>query len=721
MVPGKTIRLVNEKTIMANIKKDLEPQKESRHPLQRISSKLVIAVLVAVLLPFFGLVFFIDSQIDTRLKENIVRRSLLSLAADLANEVNAMMRKRNSDLLLMTTDILGDRSILEYIGEIEIFKTQESKKKFQPAWRPDTILKWAQDPESDERWSWKTFWRRTQTDMFNQYIRFREAYDLLLLVGPEGQLVACSTIKPDGSPLDRETLAKLFSRNYANESWFRESMTGKISRVDHHKTELLPQNFQGSEDPASNYYIGFAGPVKCYSFDRDHIGVIYALVNWKHIQQLMDVPRIKAYFSGLVKDKEPSPYAWIWSSDADTILAHQDRSLYGEKVDGPRVNLPQMVADARSNRSGLYREYDFRGQRKNAAFQHCNGPNQGPLDSGFGWVVGVGIDNSDIYAMVGELKRLLYTSTALVSLLVILWIMLVARRTTNPILALQKHMRKVSNGNLEPHTHVGTGDEISDLTDDFNRMILELKEKREQLIKAEKNAAWREMARQVSHDIKNSLTPIKLSVDLLKQSCDDQSPNYQDILRKTLQLIDSQITNLQKIAVDFHEFTGGRQSILEKCDLETVMLEVLDLNSAWAKELNIKIEMETPNAVESTPENPGNNKITVLADCMKLHRVFTNIVANAFQAMPEGGTLTVSIYNQDNWVIVEIRDTGVGIPEDVRAHLFEPYFTTRSKGTGLGLAITKRVLEEINGSITLEPNKYTCGIGTIAIIRIPVS
>ena len=84
---------------------------QSRHPLKRISSRLVIAVLVAVLLPFFGLIYFIDSQIHTRLKENIVERSLLSLATDLANEVNPMMRKRNSDLLLMTTDILGDRSI----------------------------------------------------------------------------------------------------------------------------------------------------------------------------------------------------------------------------------------------------------------------------------------------------------------------------------------------------------------------------------------------------------------------------------------------------------------------------------------------------------------------------------------------------------------------------------------------------------------------------------
>jgi hypothetical protein len=158
---------------------------ESRHPLKRISSKLVIAVLVAVLLPFFGLIYFIDTQIDTRLKENIVRQSLLSLAGDLANEANTMMRKRNTDLLLMASDILGDRSILECIREIELLKSQGqiNKAGASKTWGPGPIRRWMQEPESDERWYWKTFWRRTQTEMFNQYIRLRKVYDLLLSTG----------------------------------------------------------------------------------------------------------------------------------------------------------------------------------------------------------------------------------------------------------------------------------------------------------------------------------------------------------------------------------------------------------------------------------------------------------------------------------------------------------------------------------------------------------
>jgi signal transduction histidine kinase len=686
-------------------------QKESRHFLKRIASKLVMAVLVAVILPFFGLIYFIDTQIDTRLKENIVSQSLQGLAGDLANEVNMMIEKRNIDMLIMASDILGDRSILENTRELEIGGPRLNGRSH--AWGPEAIKEWMQNPDSDVTWSWENFWRRTQTDLFNQYVTLRQVYDLILLIGPNGRLIACSTRNPDGTPLSDETTARLFNKNFAGEEWFKQAFTGKIARVGKHKSDLIPPPPPGC-DPAELYQIGFAVPVKCFSYERKYIGVIYSLVNWKHIQRLIDVPRIKAYFTGLVKDKEPSPYAWIWDSDANTILAHKDRSLYGEKITGKRVNLPQMVEDALSAKSGLYREYTFRGQKKNAAFHHCSGPELGDVPGGFGWIVGVGIDNRDIYAMAGQLRRLLYRSTVLVIIVVIIWTMFVARRTTKPILILQKHMRKVSNGAPETRVVIDTGDEISDLADDFNHMLMELNEKRSQLIKVEKDAAWKEMAQQISHDIKNTLTPIKLSVDLLKQSCKDDSPDYKEILQQTLKMIDSQITNLQKIATDFYEFTGGRKSSPTPCDLSAITHEVLELNRAWAAELGIAVKIV--GTVNSTDE-----KVTVIADAMKLHRVLTNIISNAFQAMPGGGALTVSFHNREDHVTLEIKDTGTGIPDDVRQHLFEPYFTTRSKGTGLGLAIAKRVVEEFGGTIRLDPNDETGETGTTARLSFPAA
>lgn len=687
-------------------------KKESRHPLNRISSRLVLAVLVAVILPFFGLVYFIDSQIDTRLKENIVRQSLLGIAGNLAHEVDTMMRKRNTDLMLMSTDILGDKATTEYLRESETIKYQTGEKNSRH-WSPGAIEKWIREPDSDILWSWRNFWRRTQTDMFNRYIRLREVYDLILLVGPDGKLVTCSTLKPDGTSLEPPIISHLFKLDFSQKTWFREAMKGHVNRVDRHITALLPKRDDAMVDNSHLYHIGFAAPVKCYSWDKKHIGVVYALVNWRHIQGIIDVPKIKAYFSGLVQDKEPSPYAWIWGADANTILAHKDRSLYGQKVNGPQINLPQMVEDARSDSSGLYREYTFRGRGKNAAYHHCTGPEAGPLKGGFGWVVGVGIDNEDIFAMSGELRRLLYKSTAVVIFVVILWAVVVARRTTRPIRALQGHMKKVSDDNLETPIHLDTPDEIGDLADAFNQMIVELKEKRTRLVKAEKDAAWREMAQQISHDIKNTLTPIKLSVDLLKQtskSSTGSSPDKQQILQQTLKLIDNQVTNLQAIALDFYEFAGGRKTIPEKCDLGGAMQAVLELNRAWANDLGIVI-----------PDNPGNSHpVYVKADPMKLHRVLTNIINNAFQAMPDGGFLSVSVRDHNGFGVLEIKDTGVGISEEVKEHLFEPYFTTRSKGTGLGLAIARRVIQDGGGTISLESAETQSNPGTVARVTLPL-
>lgn len=646
------------------------PGRESRHVLKGISAKLISAVLVAVILPFFGLVYFIDSQIETRLKENIVRQSLLSLAEDIASEIDNTIRDCNADVALLASGVSGDVA-----GDLR---------------------------------------------MFDRYIQLKQVYDLFILVSPEGRLITSSSIKPDGSPMEHETIQHLTGLDYRKQRWFRRALKGEITRVDNHQSSLLRFSSHTDAGKESRYHIGFAMPVyqtRGISINkprgRANLGVMYALVNWRHIQALIDVPEIRAYFSGLVKDKEPSPYAWIWGADANTILAHKNRGLYHLKVNGPEINLPAMVEDASSAHFGHYREYSWQGNEKNAAFFHTKGPEAGELHGGFGWVVGVGIDNDDIYAMSGQLIRLLYKTTAVVIVLVILWTLAVARRTTRPILTLQKHMRRVSSGNLEEHIDIHTNDEISDLAEDFNRMLQELKEKRARLIKAEKNAAWREMAQQISHDIKNTLTPINLSIDLLKQSASDDSPQYQQILKQTLELIDNQMANLQEIATNFYEYTGGRKPKFTDCDLGLVMAEVVQLNHAWAGELNIKIK-GLHHLMEDT-----RAKFIVRADAMKLHRVLNNLVSNAFHAMPEGGTLEVILRREDTHVALEIRDTGDGIPIDVREHLFEPYFTTRSKGTGLGLAIARRVVEEIHGTITLEPN-HADGIGTVARIRLPL-
>lgn len=651
-----------------------------------LSTKLVLAVLGAVILPFLGYAYFIDTQIGTRLKENVVRQSLLSLAVDLARQIDRTVRECNGELVLLASDMKGDWAADE--------AARERQSGEVSAWGAEELARWAVDPDPGAPWAESSQWRREVTAAFDREVRVRELYDLLLLVGLDGRLVTSSTRRPQGGAWGREMFERLLAHDFSGEPWFQRAVEGEFARVDHHRTNLLPAGVLATEDPAAGYHVGFAAPVRRYLHEGEFTGVIYALVNWRHVQALADVPEIKAYFDGLVRDKEPSPYAWIWASDADTILGHPNRELLRERVSGPLIGLSQMVEDARSSKSGHYREYEFGGKEKNAAYHHCRGPDAGALEGGFGWIVGVGIDNEDIYAMSEELRVVLYASIAFVLLLVVLGTMFVAKRTTRPILALQQHTRRVAEGDLDaPPIEVATGDELSDLADDFNEMISELREKRAQLIAAEKDAAWRGMARQIAHDIKNPLTPIRLSIDLLKRARAERSPDTEGILDRTLELVENQVRNLREIATDFYEFTGGRKPDPKPVALSRVVEEVFDLNRAWAEELRVEVRGR-----DDLPEDA-----IVRADPMKLQRVLVNLVANAFQSMPDGGVLTIELSVDEARVTLRLLDTGVGLTEEVREHLFEPYFTTRSEGTGLGLAIAKRVVEEAGGTIELFP------------------
>jgi nitrogen fixation/metabolism regulation signal transduction histidine kinase len=253
---------------------------------------------------------------------------------------------------------------------------------------------------------------------------------------------------------------------------------------------------------------------------------------------------------------------------------------------------------------------------------------------------------------------------------------------------------------------IDTGDELGELGEAFNAMTAELETSREQLIKAEKDAAWREMARQIAHDIKNPLTPIQLSADLLRRAKADGSPEFDSIFDRTLDTITRQVKNLREIASDFNALTGTATAHPQEFDAGELLDEVLTLNDAYAVELGVRVV-----------RTGGGGRVRV--DPALLRRVLINIVSNAFEAMPDGGELHVCVEPEDGQLAIEVRDTGKGVPEEVRAHLFEPYFTTRSTGTGLGLAIAKRVIDEMNGTIRLAPAEP--GPGTIASIRLPLA
>ena len=637
--------------------------------IRRISTKWVLTALAAVVLPFLGFAWYVDNQV-AKWNAADVQYDLLSIAGEMADRL--------------------DNEIREHELDVEV-------------WSATPLAEWAIDDHGGEGFHFAPMLEGG----FNKFVKDRHYFDLILAIDAEGKLVVSNSKDAQEVQFPRDEIENLMAHDYATEPWFQKAMRGEVALVDHHRSNLLPPKNSSTGMHPENYQIGFCVPVRSYGPGAKVVGVVYGLLNWSHIQHDLLRPIRPPVPWLAAPDLYRSSYAWLWMSDADTIIAHVDPSLYTMKVSDPPIELPQLAAAARSKDWGMYPSYSFRGLAKTAAFKRCAGPEKG----GFGWVLGVGVDDQDIYAMVHDLHRLLLAATAFALGVVVLGTVLVARRTTRPILALKEQTERIAAGDLDARVDVRTQDELGDLAQSFNHMTRELSESRRRLVKAEKDAAWREMARQVAHEIKNPLTPISLSVDLLKRARDERSPQFDEIFDRTVDLVHRQVDSMRRIASDFSAFAGASKAAPSAFDARAVLEEILDLNAAWANELGVRIERSSSSA-------------QVFVDRGELRRVLINLVSNSLEAMSRGGVLSASLRrvpgaqaDHSGKVEIEIRDTGVGISTEVRKRLFEPYFTTRTGGTGLGLAIARRLVEEMSGEIEILPGSD--GQGTLARVVLP--
>ncbi|MDP6839530.1 MAG: ATP-binding protein [Planctomycetota bacterium] len=635
--------------------------------IRRISTKWVLAVLAAVLVPFLGFAWFVNDLMAERLSYETVQSTLLSLASNLARDLDRELAERRLDIELWADD-------------------------------PVVELALAGSPRGEGELAERL------VDRLDKFVQRSQSFDLVVAVDGVGRGVISNLVTPAGQPLPPRVLEALALHDFRTEDWFPRAIGGEVVLVDQHHSPFSP----ASGDPTlpENYHIGFAVPVRSAAGEGNEpavLGLVFGLMNWGHIQHGILEPAPSRFFQGLLGGEiESSSYAWLWKSDADTIIGHPKHALIGQRVSEPSVALPQLVRAARDSTWGMYPEYEFGGVLKNAAFRHCAGPE----DGGLGWVAGIGIDNSDIYATVNQLRRILYGATAGVVLAVVLWTIILARRTTAPISALREHTRHVASGELDARIPVTSQDELGELAQAFNNMTGELLDKREQLVRAEKDAAWREMARQVAHEIKNPLTPINLSMALMERAKRENSPEFDEIFERTVDLVGRQVKNMREIASDFHALAGASRK-REVVDVGELVNDVLELNAAWAEDLDVSVS-RGPAGAEPT---------LVSADPGALRRALINLVSNALEAMPGGGELSVWVQVERDQVWVEIGDTGKGLSPEVRASLFEPYFTTRTQGTGLGLAIVRRVVEELGGTISLDDGPH--GIGVLARLSLP--
>jgi len=629
---------------------------------RRLSTKWVLTVLAAVIVPFLCYAWFLSQQMRSRETET-VHYLLSSLASDLAERVDIDLAQRKWDV---------------EIGLIA-----------------NPVALWALERSDD---SSQQDFQSQLTRIFSSFVSKSNCYDRALLLDRTGHVLVMNE-NPLYPPGFEQGLRE---RDLSQEGWFKTALSGETALVDHHVSDLVPTPGPGAARTPEAYHIGIAAPVRDAVDPTLCVGVVYVLVNWSHFQKdVIKAPR-PALNGDVSADTYASCYAWLWKSDCDTIIAHVDTSLYNKSVSRD-TGLPQLTREALRSDAGMYPDYKFRDVAKKGAFRHCRDQAHG----GLGWVVGVGINDADTFERVQELRRVLIIATVIVLGAVLLLTIAIARRTTAPIRALQEQTQRIAEGDFATRLDVRSHDELGELAHAFDRMAQLLGENRSKLIKAEKDAAWREMARQVAHEIKNPLTPISLSATLLERAKSEKSPEFDTIFKNTMAMIQRQVEAMRQIASDFSAFAGARKPVPEQVELRPLLAEVLELNAAWARELKVEVTF--------TGECGA-----VFADRGELRRVLINLINNAFEAMQQGGTLKVAlarVHEGRPWSEISIQDSGVGLSTEIRKHLFEPYFTTRTHGTGLGLAICQRLVDEMGGTIELVPAPG--GRGTLARVRLP--
>lgn len=310
----------------------------------------------------------------------------------------------------------------------------------------------------------------------------------------------------------------------------------------------------------------------------------------------------------------------------------------------------------------------------------------------------VGVINLPYFARNTEIQRSYYQMMAnLINLFVltgivgIIFMMFLSKILTKPLKLLQDKIRDVSIDRKNEMIDWKENDEIGQLIESYNQMVSKLEQSAELLKSSEREKAWREMARQIAHEIRNPLTPMKLNVQYLEKAYLEKDNQFDKKLKKISQTLISQIDTLNEVAGMFSDFskTGLRKN--QKADVLKALNDTLLL---FRKSYEVHFDVKLPDV----------KQVLVNASEAGLVRIFTNIIKNAIQSM-EGmmkKSIEIELSRDENRWHLKIRDFGKGISDLDKQKIFQPYFTTKSTGTGLGLAIVKNMMHEMGGSVHFE-------------------
>lgn len=297
-----------------------------------------------------------------------------------------------------------------------------------------------------------------------------------------------------------------------------------------------------------------------------------------------------------------------------------------------------------------------------------------------------------------EVDIFLFGSYSFAAVMIIIFSSFLAGQISKPIRILTKATSAVAEGDLDVSVEYKDRGEINDLIVGFNEMVLKLKKSQLDLAEFERETAWKEMAKQVAHEIKNPLTPMKLSIQQLIASYNDKSPKFNSIFEKVTPTIIGQIETLSKIASEFSGFARMPKMKIEKVELLKICKEAVYL---FDNDLKIKISC-------------AKDSVDIMADSDHLKRSFINLIRNSIQA--NARQMEIRITESEHNVEIRLADDGHGISKENVEKVFDENFTTKEKGMGIGLNMAKKYFESLNGSISVAENTQK---GAEFIIVIP--
>ncbi len=280
----------------------------------------------------------------------------------------------------------------------------------------------------------------------------------------------------------------------------------------------------------------------------------------------------------------------------------------------------------------------------------------------------------------------------------------IANQITRPLVLIQQNLQKMQLGRRNEPIQYNRKDEIGSLVREYNKKVEELAESAELLARSERESAWREMAKQIAHEIKNPLTPMKLNIQYL-QRAKGKDEDYNKYLDRVTNTLIEQIDNLSNIATEFSNFAK----------IPTASNQVFKLADQLEKIIDLYVATDDVGIVFNTNECEN---VKINADKEQLSRAIINLVKNAIQSVPDDRKpqIQIDLSIHEQMIVIAISDNGMGIPVELRHKLFTPSFTTKTSGMGLGLAIVKNIVENFSGKIWFETQLQ---VGTTFYLEIP--